>query len=241
MSIGMIISCATYAAEIRLLAGGPAKDVCLELLPSFETATAQKVIATWSATSGDIKKRMDANEVFDVVVSPAPGMDGFIQEGRIVAESRAELMKAGVGVAVRTGTPRPAIGSTELLKQTVLAAKTIGISTGPSGQYVTSLFARLGIAEQIKSKMREMPPGMRVGAAVASGEVEVGLQLISELIHESGIDYVGPLPADVQNYTVFSLGISSRAREPDAARSLIKHLTSPAAAAVIKAHGMEPG
>ncbi|MGA8899535.1 molybdate ABC transporter substrate-binding protein [Bradyrhizobium sp.] len=123
----------------------------------------------------------------------------------------------------------------------VLAVKSVGYSTGASGVYLEQLFQRMGIAEQVKSKLKQTPSGVTVGSIIASGEVELGFQQVSELIHSPGIDYVGPLPAAIQQVTVFSAGIHSGAKQPAAARDLVKFLTSPAAAPVIKKHGMEPG
>ncbi|MGZ5398114.1 MAG: substrate-binding domain-containing protein, partial [Mycobacterium sp.] len=199
-----------------------------------------KVITTWSGTA-DIKKRMAAGEVYDVVIVGAPEIDAFIQQGKMVAGSRIDLMKSGVGVAVRAGAPKPDIGSSAALKQAVLAAKSIGYSTGPSGVHVMSLFERMGIADQIKSKLKQVPSGVRIGTFLTSGEAEIGFQQISELIHAPGVDYLGPLPADVQKITVYSAGIHSGATQLEAAKELVKALTGPVAAPVIKKHGMEPG
>ena len=195
---------------------------------------------TFSGTA-DIKKRMAAGEVYDVVIVSGPDIDAFIQQGKMAAGSRKDLMKSGVGVAVRAGAPKPDIGSSEALKKTLLAAKSIGYSTGPSGIHVVGLIERMGITDQVKSKLKQTPSGVRIGTIIASGEAEIGFQQVSELIHEPGIDYLGPLPADVQKITVYSAGIHSEAKQPDAAKELIKVFTVPAAAAVIKMHGMEPG
>jgi molybdate transport system substrate-binding protein len=150
-------------------------------------------------------------------------------------------MKSGIGLAVRAGAPKPDISSSEALKKTLLAAKSIGYSTGPSGAHVVSLIERFGIADQIKPKLKQIPTGARIETVLASGEAEIGFQQISELIHATGIDYIGPLPSDVQLITVYSAGIQSGAKQPEAARALVKALTAPEAAAVIKRHGMEPG
>ena len=143
--------------------------------------------------------------------------------------------------AVRAGAPKPDISSSEALKKTLLAAKSIGYSTGPSGVYVMSLLERMGIADQVKSKLKQTPSGVRIGTIIANGEAEIGFQQISELIHEPGVDYLGPLPAEVQNITIYSAGIHSGAKQPEAAKELVKALTGPVAAPVIKKHGMEPG
>jgi len=227
--------------KYKVLAPGAVKEVYLDLVPQFEQSSKHKVMTTWSGTA-DIKKRMAADEVYDLVIVGAPDIDAFIKEGKMVAGSRIDLMKSGVGVAVRAGAPKPDISSSEALKQTLLAAKSIGYSTGPSGVYLLSLIERMGIADQVKLKLKEVPSGARIGSIITSGEAEIGFQQISELIDAPGVDYVGPLlPADVQKITVYSAGIHSGATQPEAAKELVKALTGPVAAPVIKKHGMEPG
>ncbi len=237
--VGFLFAQPANAADIKVLAAGAAKEVYLELIPQFEQNTGDRAVATWSGTA-DIKKRMADGEVYDVVIASAPDIDMFIQQGKMVAGSRTDLMKSGIGVAVRAGTPKPDIASSEALKSTLIAAKSIGYSTGPSGAYFLTLLERMGIADQVKSKLKQTPSGIRIGTMIASGDAEIGFQQVSELIHEPGIDYLGPLPADIQNITTFSAGIQNGANQP-AARELVKALTGPAAATVIKKHGMEPG
>jgi molybdate transport system substrate-binding protein len=236
----LLLSQAGNAAEIKVLASGAIKEAYLELIPQFEKASEHKVVTTWAGTV-DIKKRMAAGEVFDLVIVASPELEAFIQEGKMVAGSRADLVRSGVGVAVRAGAPKPDIGSAEALKKALLAAKSIGYSTGPSGVYLASLFERMGIADAVKPKLKQTQPGVLVGSIIASGEAEIGFQQVSELIHVPGIDFIGPLPADVQKITVFSAGIHSGAKEPEAAKGLVKFLTAPAAAPVFKKHGLEPG
>ncbi len=223
-----------------MLASGATKEAIVELIPQFEKSSGHKVVPTWTG-SANIKKRIVSGEVYDLVIVGGPVIDAFIQQGKLVPGSRADLMKSGVGVAVRAGGPKPDIGSSEALKKTMLAAKSIGYSTGPSGDHVVSLSERMGIADQIKSKLKQVPSGVRIGSIIVSGEAEIGFQQISELIHAPGLDYIGPLPSDVQKITVFSAGIHSGAKQPEAAKALVKSLTAPAAATVIKNHGMEPG
>jgi molybdate transport system substrate-binding protein len=169
-----------------------------------------------------------------------PAIDDLITSGKVAPGSRVDLARSGVGVAVRPGVPRPDIHSTEALKQTLLAAKSIGYSSGPSGVYLTGLFRKLGIADQIKPKLTQTATGVFVGSIIASGEVEIGFQQVSELAHYPGIEYVGPLPADIQLVTVFSSGMQIGAKSVDAARAWIAFLTSPAAAEVFKSKSMEP-
>jgi molybdate transport system substrate-binding protein len=239
IAIALALSGTGKAAEIKMLASGASKEICSELIPEFEKASGHKVVQTWAGTV-DIKKKMAAGEAYDLVIVAAPEVDAFIQQGKMTAGSQVDLLKSGVGIAVRAGAPRPDVSSGEALKKALLAAKSIGHSTGPSGVYLTKLFERLGIADQIKSKVKVTTPGTRVGTLVAKGDAEIGFQQISELMHELGIDYIGPLPADVQNTTVFSSGIPTTATQPDAAKALVQFIKAPAAAPVIKKNGMDP-
>ena len=248
MKIGFIVAAVASlfatsmasAAEIKVLASGAAEEILAELVPQFEKSSGHKVVATFTGTA-NIKKQIAAVEVYDLVIVGGLVIEAFIQQGKVVPGSRTDLMKSGVGVDVRAGAPKPDIGSSDALKKTLLAAKSIGYSTGPSGVYMLSLFERMGIADQIKPKLKQVPSGVRIGSVIVSGEAEIGFQQISELIHAPGLDYVGPLPSDVQKITVFSAGIQSGAKQPEAANALVKSLTAPAAAVVIKKHGMEPG
>jgi molybdate transport system substrate-binding protein len=142
---------------------------------------------------------------------------------------------------VRAGSPKPDISSGDALKRALLAAKSIGYSSGPSGVYMEGLFQRMGIADEIKPKLKQTQPGNPVGEVIARGEAEIGFQQVSELLPVAGIDFIGPLPPDVQHTTVFSGGIHTGAKQPDAAKALVKFITAPAAASVIKKKGMEPG
>jgi len=239
-TVCLFASSAASAAEIKVLASGATKEVIDELLPAFEISSGNKVNIAFTGTA-NIKKRVAAGEAYDLIIVGGPVIDAFVQQGKVTAGSRADLMKSGVGVAVRAGAPKPDIGSSDALKKTLLSAKSIGYSSGPSGDYVISLVERMGITNQIKPKMKQVPSGTRISAMIAGGEVEIGFQQISELIHEKGIDYLGPLPSEVQKITVFSAGLQAGAKEPEAAKALVKVLKSPEAATVIKNHGMVPG
>jgi len=240
VALCLFVSATASAAEIKVLASGATKEVIDEVIPEFEKASGHKVTVIFTGAA-KIKERIAAGEVYDVVIVGGPVVDAFIQQGRVVPGSRTDLMKSGVGVAVRAGGAKPDIRSSEALKRTVLAAKSIGYSSGPSGDYVITLVQRMGIADQVKPKMKQVPSGARISTMIESGEVEIGFQQISELIHEKGINYLGPLPAEIQKITVFSAGLHTDANEPQAAKALVKALRSPDAATVIKAHGMEPG
>jgi molybdate transport system substrate-binding protein len=164
-----------------------------------------------------------------------------LKDGKLVPGSRADLAKSGVAVGVKAGAPKPDISSTEALKKTLLAAKSIGYSTGPSGNIVLRLFERLGVLDRIKPKMKQTPTGVFVGSIIASGDVEIGFQQVSELSQFAGVDYVGPLPADIQEYTTFSSGILKGTKQAEPARALVRFLTAPEAAPIYRKRGMEPG
>ena len=228
------------AVEIKVLSTQAPEQAYRELVPQFEKTSGHTVTTIFTGTL-DVRKRIAAGESYDLIIMAGPAIDDFIKSGKIVPGSRVNIARSGVGVAVRAGASRPDVGSTEAVKRTLLAAKSIGYSTGPSGVYLTGLFQRLGVADQIKGKLKQTPTGVFVGNLVASGEAEIGFQQVSELAHFPGVDYVGPLPADIQETTVFASGIQVGARQVDAANAWIKFLTAPAAAATFKSKGLEPG
>ena len=230
---------AAGAAEITVLASPAVKEVYVELVPTFEHVTQHNVSTTWAGTV-DILKKIRAGEVFDVVILADETIDQLIREGKIVPGSRIDLAKTGIGLAVHSGAPKPDISNLDALKRTLLTAKSIGYSSGPSGLYLASLFDRMGISEQLKPKLRTPKPGAPIGDMVASGEVEIGFQAIAELLPTGGIDVV-ELPPGIQHMAVFSSGIHVNAKEPNAARELANVFKSPAATPIIRKHGMEPG
>jgi molybdate transport system substrate-binding protein len=205
-------------------------------VPQFERATGHKV-ENIRVPSVQMMSRLKGGEAVDLVILSAASLDELRKAG-IVTEC-TDLAKSGIGVAVKTGAPRPDISSGESVKRAVLAAKGIAYSTGPSGLYLVGLFQRMGIADQIKHKVTQTQ-GQPSGGVVARGDAELAFQQVSELLPVPGIDLVGSLPPDIQEITVFSAGLHARATSPDAAKALVKFLTSPAAAPVIRKKGMEP-
>jgi molybdate transport system substrate-binding protein len=228
------------AAEITVLSTQATEQAYRELLPQFEKASGHTVKTTYSGTLG-VKKRIADGETFDLLIMASPEIDAFIKAGTLAPGSRVDIAKSGVGVGVKAGAPKPDISSTEALKKTLLAAKSIGYSTGPSGIYVIALFDRLGLADQIKPKLKQTPTGVFVGSIVANGEVEIGFQQVSEMATFPGVDFVGPLPAEVQQTTIFASGIAAAAKQSEAAKALVKFLTAPGSAQAFKKRGMEPG
>jgi molybdate transport system substrate-binding protein len=226
-------------AIIEVLSTQAPQHACRELAAQFESATGHKVNAQFAGTL-NLQKRLAAGEAVDLVVMAAAAIEEQVRAGRVVGGSRVDLAKSGVGVAVKKGAPRPDIGSPESFRKALLAAKSIGYSTGPSGDYMSGLFEKLRVAREIEDKLRRAPSGVFVAALIESGEAEIGFQQTSELVHFRGIDYVGPLPDALQHMTVFSAGIHVGAKQADAARALVRFLTAPAAATVIRRHGLEP-
>lgn len=228
------------ATTVKLIASNAVKEACAELVPAFEQATGHKVDAIWGGTL-DISARIEGGEVADLVILAAERIDDLIARGRLAAGSRVDIARSGIGVAVRAGARKPDISSAAALAAALQTAGSIVLSSGPSSVYLANLFRKLGIADAIKSKIHQIGPGLPVGAAVARGEGEIGFTQVSELLHAEGVDYVGPLPPDIQDVTVWSAGLHAAAPAPDAAKALLAHLTGPQAAAVIRRSGMEPG
>jgi molybdate transport system substrate-binding protein len=237
----MLIGAATaHAAEIKLMASAAVKEVVLELLPDFEKASGHTVTTIWAGTEA-ITRRLRGGEVADIVLIAADNIDTLIAERKLVAGSRVDVARSGIGVAVRAGLPKPDISSGEAVKNAVLAARSVAYSSGPSGFYLAKLFEKMGIADRIKDKVKQTPSGVQVGEVVARGEADLGFQQVSELLHLKGVHYLGPLPADIQHTTVFSAALHAMAPAPEAARALAKFLTAPEAVRVIRESGMEPG
>lgn len=223
-------------ATIKVMASAAFREAYLELVPQFERASGHKVTNFW-VPSVQMMNRLKGGEVVDLVILSAASLDELIKAG--IVGNRVDLARSGIGVAVRSGAPKPDISSGEALKRAVLAAKSVVYSTGPSGIYLSGLFERMGIAPQVKSKLKQVQ-GEPAGLSIARGESEIGFQQMSELLPVPGIDIVGPLPPDVQQITTFSAGFHARAEQPQAAKALVEFFTAPAAAPVIRRKGMEP-
>ena len=228
------------AVEITVLSTQATEQAYREMIPQFEKATGNTVKITYTGTL-DAKKRIAAGEFFDLLIMASPEIESFLASGTLAPGSRVDLAKSGVGIGVKAGAPKPDISTIEAFKKTLLAAQSIGYSTGPSGVYVIGLFDKLGVADAVKPKLKQTPTGVFVGTLVASRETEIGIQQVSEMSHYPGVDYVGALPADIQKYTMFTSGLSATAKQPEAAKALVKFTTSPAAADAYKKRGMEPG
>ena len=213
------------------------RQLLAELVADY-TKQAGIAIHIESVGGVDAAKRVQAGEPFDVIVLASDAIDKLIDAGYIDPTSKVNLVNSGVAVAVKAGATMPDISSEAAVKQAVIAAKTISYSTGPSGVALAKLFERWGIAEQIASRIVQAPPGVPVGSLVAKGEVELGFQQRSELIHLDGISIVGPLPPEIQITTTFSAGVCTASRQADAVREMLAYMTSPAATAAKLRQGM---
>ena len=215
------------------------RQVLAELTAGFEQATGHR--AAIEAVGGvDAAKRVQAGEAFDVVVLASDAIDKLLASGHLLPGSKVDWVRSGVAVAVRAGAPLPDLSSEDAVRRAVLAARSVSVSTGPSGVALAKLFERWGIAEEIKDRIVTPPPGIPVGSLVAKGEVELGFQQLSELINLEGITVLGPLPAAIQIITTFSAGVCAGSQQGDAVRAMLTDMNTPEAAAAKLRQGMEP-
>lgn len=229
---------AAEAAEVKLIAGAALSAVMGELGPQFERATGHNLVI-WYGISGTTKRRMAAGEAFDLAV--IGGLDDYIKQGKIAAGTRTEIARVGMGVGVRAGAPKPDIGSVDAFKRALLNAKSVTyLPEGVAGKHLARVLERLGISEQMKAKTKPQQGVKGLAQAVAGGEAELGFAPTNQLLSFSGVELVGPFPPELQDYALFTAGVGTAAEQPEAAKALIKFLTSPAATAVIRAKGMEP-
>jgi molybdate transport system substrate-binding protein len=240
----LLLAGSAGAAEVRVMISGGLTAAYKELVPEFERLTGNKVLTAYGPSMGTtanaIPIRLERGEPVDVLIMVGYALGDLVKQGKVVADSRVDLTKSLIGIAVKSGAPKPDISSAEALKRALLAAKSIAYSDSASGVYVsTEMFAKLGIADEMKDKARKIP-ATPVAEIVARGDAEIGFQQISELRPVAGVDIVGPLPSELQKVTVFSAGIATVSKEPDAGKALIKFLASAAASATIVKSGMEP-
>ena len=215
------------------------RQVLADLVAAYQQQS--DVVVTIESVGGvDAARRVQAGESFDFVVLASDAIDKLITSGHIDAHSKTDLVHSGVAVAVRAGAAHPDISTEDALRQAVQSAHSLSYSTGPSGVALARLFERWGIADEIKSRIVQAPPGVPVGALVARGDVELGFQQLSELIHIEGIDLLGPLPAAVQITTTFTAGLCPGSSQAAAVRGLLDFMASPAAAEAKQRQGMEP-
>jgi molybdate transport system substrate-binding protein len=227
------------AAEIKVFSTGAFKEALGALAPTFEKSSGHTVVAIPGNTE-EIIKRLSAGETLDIVIAPVPLIDQMMQRGVLIPESRVDVAKSGIGVAARMGTPRIDISSGDAFKKALLEAKSIVLSAGVSGVYLNGLFRKWGIAEQIRSKSITLPGAVPVADALVRGDFEIGFLQVSELLPVKGIQFVGPLPADIQEMTPITAALSKTMSAEDAAKAFVKFLKSPAASLVVRKTGLEP-
>jgi molybdate transport system substrate-binding protein len=227
------------AVPIKGISSMATRQLLAELVAAY-TQRAACAVEMESVGGVDAAKRVLVGEPFDVVVLASDAIDKLIAAGRVDASSRVDLVVSGVSVAVQAGTAHPDLSSEDAVRNAVLSASSISYSTGPSGVALVKLFERWGVAEQIQSRIVQAPPGVPVGSLVARGEVELGFQQLSELIHLQGIDVVGPLPPAIQILTTFSAGICTGSKQADAVHAMLDFMRSPLADAAKRKQGMEP-
>jgi molybdate transport system substrate-binding protein len=240
----LVTTGAASTAEISAFISTAIKAATDELLPPFERASGYSIRASY-APSGALIPRFDRGESVDIFLTDAPAIDTLIKQGKI-AGGRIDLARTGIGIAVRKGAPKPDVSTPEALKRALLAAKTVG-HAAPAGGSITAahiqgVFQRLGVAAQVtpKVKLAAGGPNGRVSVLVSSGEAEIGLQQVSELLSNPEVEVIGMLPAELQLATIYSAGVTSSARQAEAAKALIKALTVPSAAPAYKAVGLDP-
>lgn len=229
------------AAEVKLLSASALHPAIDALIPDFEKSSGHKITVAYG-TAGAVADRVQKGEAADIVISSVPMIDQLQAQGKVVAGDRVIIAKVGVGAFVRKGSAKPDISSVDAFKRSMLAARSIAYPDpaggGASGIYVASLLERLGIAAEMKSKTKLSTLGT-LYASVASGEVEIGFNQVSEILAQPTVELAGPLPPAIQNYTQFLPGIVTGSRQTDAARALVTFLYSPAAKTVLKAKGFE--
>ena len=226
------------ANQIRVLSGGAMKSLMLEVMPLFERATGSRVDIKFALTSV-LTREIEEGAAFDVALLPRPDLDLLAHAGKVAAGTQTDITRSAVGFCVKAGAMKPDIDSVDALKRTLLNARSIGYSDGPSGAYIAELLGRLDIADQVKAKTRLT--SRLVAEIVAEGEAEVGMQQIVAILPVKGAELVGPLPSELQNIIIYAAGLALGAAESGAARTFIAFLAMPEVVSLIRAKGMEPG
>jgi molybdate transport system substrate-binding protein len=228
------------AAEINVVSTqGPMPQVMGALIPVFEHASGHKVTIKFQGAPETLNE-LKAGAGIDLLIMDEETIGDFVKDGLVAAGGGTKVMLSRVGVAVRAGAPKPDIGTADAFKAALIAAKSVAYSQGASGRHFTTVIARLGLTDTLKPKTL-IVQGKPVGAAVAAGEAEIGVQQVAELLPVPGIDLVGPLPGDLQKIIVYVAAVPAKAKEPEAAKALVKFLASEAALPVLKQKGMDPG
>jgi len=228
------------SSEIRMLCSNGMKTVVEEVRPQMERAIGHPLSIEFSSAAS-FKEKIDAGATFDVAILTSDVMDALAKEHKILPGTRADVSRSGVGIGVRAGAPKPDISTPDKLKQTLLKTKSITYTkNGASAVFVTRMIDRLGIAAELKPKLIAETRAGRVSQSVAEGQAEMVLTLISEILPVHGVQYVGPLPGDLQGYTVLTAAVGAQAKDADAAKAAVKFLAGPSIAPTLKAKGLEP-
>lgn len=231
---------AAQPKEIHVLVSNGIRAVMEDVRPQAERTIGHPLAMDFNSSTA-LKQKIDAGDAFDVAIVTSDLMSELVKEGKIASGSSSGIARSGIGVGVRHGAAKPDIRTPEALKQTVLKAKSITFAQdGASAAFVVKMFEKFGIAEQVKSKAILEQGSTRAAARVADGSAELIFTLVSEILPAPGVDLVGPLPAEVENYISMSAGVGSKAHEADASKALIKFLAGPGILATLKAKGMEP-
>ena len=226
--------------SVNVLTVPALRETFVAAAPYFESQSSLQVAIEYSGTD-DIIKRMEAGENgIDLVVLDGGSLEELTKHGKIVSGSRVDFAKSRIGMAVRAGAPKPDVSTIEALKRALLASETVAYSRSLSGIHIAGLLEKWGLAEQLRSRIRQPAPGEFVGEMVARGDAEIGFQQMSELVHVRGVDVVGPIPEEIQLVTVVGGGVHARAKAPDGAKAWVAFLASPAAADILKSNGLSP-
>jgi molybdate transport system substrate-binding protein len=225
--------------SLKMLSSMATRELLRELAAAYQAA-GLSLVESESAGGVDVAKRVHAGEAVDVVVLARAAIDKLAADGKVIAASRVDLVRSGIAVAVRAGAPRPDVSSEAAVQRAVQAAKTLSYSTGPSGVYLEKTFERWGMLDDLRSRIVVPPPGVPVGSLIASGQVELGFQQLSELKNLEGVATAGMLPPEIQSMTTFSGAIASVCTDVAAAQGLLDYMASPDRAALKARHGMEP-
>lgn len=230
----------TFVPALRGISSMATRLVLADLIAAYTARPGAPAVAMESVGGVDAARRVMADEPLDVVVLASDAIDKLEAAGKVLPGSRVDLVRSGVALAVRAGAPVPRVDSEAAVREAVLAASSLSYSTGPSGVALAQLFERWGVAEILRERIVQPPPGVPVGTLVARGEVELGFQQLSELLHVEGITLLGPLPDAIQITTTFSAAVCTTASQPDAVRELIAYMASPEAAEAKHRQGMDP-
>ena len=229
------------AAEIRVLASNGVKATLEELAPAFERQTGNKLVIEFGLAAV-LKRQIEGGAPFDLAILTSAGIDDLAKQGKVDGASRSGVARSGVGIGIKKGAPRADISTPDALKRTLLAAKSISwAKEGQSGIYFAGLLEKMGIAEQMKSKIVPASQGAEVGKFVVEGKSQYGVILVNELMAVPGVEVLGPLPEALQSYTAFHAGVASGSKSAKDAAALVQFLKTPSSAAVFKAKGQEPG